>query len=339
MFLGSYCTDNSQRAGVCQLISKCPPAIAALQNQIFPKGCGFQGTQPIVCCVGGGGGSVNPPIQPTPAPTPNPTPKPAPPPTPKPTPPPTSPPTPKPTPSQPTTLRVGDKSRAKCKEYAQHVYVYAALGSEGVADCVVEGVPSIIGGVPAQLKEFPHMALLGYEDENREIHWDCGGSLISDQFILTAAHCLFSPQYSNDVKHVRLGELQIGSDQDDAQTQDFAVLEKFKHPDYKGRSKYNDIALVKLNRKAKLDNFVRPACLETRPTVNFNYHPMASGWGKIAVTGDISKTLLKVALDYFTHTECYEAYKTISKMRLSKGIDDTSQVCAGSRNESKDTCQ
>ncbi|KAF2899313.1 hypothetical protein ILUMI_06863 [Ignelater luminosus] len=327
MFLGSYCTDNSQRAGVCQLISECPSAIAALQNKVFPKTCGFQGKQPIVCCVGNDGGDVNPPTQPTPAPIQKPTTNP------------TPPPTPKPTPTQPTTLRVGDKSKAKCKEYAQHVYVYAASGSQGVADCgIIQRVPKIVGGAPVQLKEFPHMALLGFEDENNKISWKCGGSLISDQFILTATQCLFSSEYG-DVKHVRVGDLQIESDQDDAQPQDFTVLEKFIHPDYKKPSGYNDIALLKLNRKAELNNFVRPACLETCSTVNFNYHPIATGWGRTAFLAETSTTLLKVTLEYFTHTECDDAYKSISKRRLSKGIDDTSQVCAGSRNESKDTCQ
>lgn len=47
----------------------------------------------------------------------------------------------------------------ECKEYAKHVYIYPTIGSEGVADCVITSVPEIVGGVPAQVKEFPHMVI------------------------------------------------------------------------------------------------------------------------------------------------------------------------------------
>lgn len=141
------------------------------------------------------------------------------------------------------------------------------------------------------------------------------------------------------MKYVRLGDLQIENDHDEAQPQDFTVKERFRHPDFKAPSQYNDIALLKLNRKARLNNYVRPVCLETRPTVTFSYKPTATGWGKTAFLGDTSTALLKVALEYFTHAECDEAYKSNRGIRLRNGIVDSSQVCAGSHKESKDTCQ
>lgn len=47
-------------------------------------------------------------------------------------------------------------------------------------------------GVPARPKEFPHMAALGYQKSEDPILWQCGGTLISESFVMTAGHCLQS---------------------------------------------------------------------------------------------------------------------------------------------------
>lgn len=47
----------------------------------------------------------------------------------------------------------------------------------------------VVGGVKANENEFPHMAAIGYANLNQEITFACGASLISERFLLTAAHC------------------------------------------------------------------------------------------------------------------------------------------------------
>lgn len=64
---------------------------------------------------------------------------------------------------------------------------------------------------------------------------------------------------------------------------------------------------------------------------------IASGWGRIGWTDDLSDQLLKVTLDFFPFDECAESYGTNRK--LPNGILDAQQVCAGSRDENKDTCE
>lgn len=47
----------------------------------------------------------------------------------------------------------------------------------------------IIGGIQANRKEFPHMAAVGFPSLNGDIDFGCSASLISERFLLTAAHC------------------------------------------------------------------------------------------------------------------------------------------------------
>lgn len=83
----------------------------------------------------------------------------------------------------------------KCLEYQSAIYqdsiISGLIEKDNIKEqkCLHKAVPLIIGGENATAGEFPHMALLGYNVDG-QVNWECGGSLISEKFVLTAGHCL-----------------------------------------------------------------------------------------------------------------------------------------------------
>ncbi|XP_068085906.1 serine protease snake [Anabrus simplex] len=229
-----------------------------------------------------------------------------------------------------------------CKKYGELVYTEEAapvlLPGTKVdknSQCGIVEVPLIVGGVKTGPKEFPHMAVLGYGDE-KDIAWICGGTLISEQFILTAGHCLNSKE-KGPVKWVRLGDVNLSNKNEDANPQVLNVQERISHPDYKPPSRYNDIAIIKMDKPAKMDAYTRPACLNTRPDI-WVKTAIATGFGRLGYdTDQTSKDLLKVTLNFIGTDVCNETFK-LDTRSVANGIAD-SQLCAGELAGGKDTCQ
>lgn len=77
-----------------------------------------------------------------------------------------------------------------------------------------------------------------------------------------------------------MGDLNLKLSNEGAQPVNYLVVDIIRHPDYKPPAKYNDIALLKLDRRVEFNEFIRPACLYARDTFDVN-KTVATGWGRI----------------------------------------------------------
>lgn len=214
------------------------------------------------------------------------------------------------------------KSETKCLEYTES---FERLDTY---------VPFIVNGKNASLGEYPHMAALGYDIENNEIGWLCGGSLISEKYVLTAAHCL---KYNGaDVKYVKLGTVDLTNGNGNI----YNVFIAIPHPDYKPPAKYHDIALLELEETVRFTINIRPACLYTSTDLSLyktkSLH--VTGYGTIEYGGLQSKILQYVILDLYTQEECLKQY-AVNRRSLPRSVPYDIMVCAGKRDGIADACQ
>ncbi|XP_049985094.1 granzyme C-like isoform X2 [Alexandromys fortis] len=158
------------------------------------------------------------------------------------------------------------------------------------------GAEEIIGGHEAKPHSRPYMAFIEFvKDDGRSD--SCGGFLVKDNFVLTAAHCMGSSM------RVTLGAHNISFLEETQQI--ILVAKAIPHPYFNRKDVSSDIMLLKLERRAKRTNAVRPLRL---PRGNVHVKPgdvcYVDGWGQLAPNGKLSDTLQEVELRVQKDQEC-----------------------------------
>lgn len=141
----------------------------------------------------------------------------------------------------------------------------------------------IVGGDEVEDDQFWPWSVAIYELDplNGQRGFICSGSLISDRYVLTAAHCIQQSRFdtlSSDEVFLKIASTRL----DDERAHFYNVERVFVHPDYSVDRKANDIALLKLERGQRLPARARPICLPSQLAnrIDFTDQPVTIiGWG------------------------------------------------------------
>ncbi|XP_059181148.1 chymotrypsin-like protease CTRL-1 [Centropristis striata] len=198
----------------------------------------------------------------------------------------------------------------------------------GVAPLNTKGDTRIVGGENATAGSWPWQVSMHFSSAGFNSHI-CGGTLISDQWVLTAAHCIISNSLS--VWTLYLGrETQSGTNAHEVSR---TVSKIIVHPDYNNTLLNNDIALMKLSSAVTFTSYIKPVCLAGNSSQFHNSTPCwATGWGKLGKNESLPALLQEVQVPVIGEKQCSCNYIPEPDANITGKM-----ICAGQEN--KGACQ
>ncbi|XP_014467224.1 PREDICTED: serine protease hepsin-like [Dinoponera quadriceps] len=180
----------------------------------------------------------------------------------------------------------------------------------------------IVGGRPTIPNRYPWVARIVYDGR-----FHCGASLLNNDYVITAAHCL------RRLKRSKI-RIVLGDYDQYVNTDGVAVMRAvsavIRHRNFDISSFNHDVALLRLRKSVKFSKKVRPVCLPQPDTDPAGKEGTVVGWGRTSEGGMLPAKVHEVQVPIYSLSQCRKM-----KYRANRITDN--MICAGRGGQ--DSCQ
>ncbi|XP_071945433.1 uncharacterized protein [Antedon mediterranea] len=194
----------------------------------------------------------------------------------------------------------------------------------------------IVGGAEAMRGSWPWQAQLIWTYPSGVQQAVCGGTLIQNKFVLTAAHCFLDSLNVPSRWKVHLGKhtVDMAADRNSGEYE-FTVTEIIAHPDFNTTTMTNDLAILVFKPTIAtevLEDNINWACVDDQFELLETTECYISGWGVTEMNGFQPEVLQEAKVYFIPHSICTQEYVYGNMI-----TDD--MICAGHLAGGTDACQ
>ncbi|XP_033746451.1 limulus clotting factor C-like isoform X2 [Pecten maximus] len=203
-------------------------------------------------------------------------------------------------------------------------------------------LPLVYNGTVSGIGQWPWQAAMSRHLQDNYWYITCGGSLVSENLVVTAAHCV--THYETDIPiavddiAIYLGKHYRSDVLNSTFVQKRKVTSIEIHPHYDPSTYDIDIAVLFLDSPVILTHYVRPVCLPDQLGSERLIRPgregVVTGWG-VTENSRISEELRMAKVQTTTNTDCMDKYAQVG---YPQTITEN-MFCAGQEDGSSDACE